>query len=306
MKNYKDEALRNIRERAKNANMVYNQKMKGLCQNEEFKSLMTKYTRIKIENARKLAYDEIPNIQLENELKLKLDKYLKFAQLKDLKPDYTCKMCDDTGFDGVGMCICLKTEIQMLMIKDNGFENLPSFEESIDTSEENRGFYEKMLEWCNTSKRTKILVFICGAVGVGKTHLEKCIGKKLIEQGMEVNVVSSVKFDMDTKGKGDAKQNAIKEYSSTPVLIIDDLGVEDTASKALHIVLSTRAERKLLTIITSNLTPADIAEQYGERIFSRLMDINNSICFQMIGRDRRRNAPPVGNFEQEIYKMINR
>ncbi len=304
MKNYKEEALRIIREREQKARKIYEQKMDGLNQNEEFKSLMKEYTKVRIENARKLAYEEIPNFELENDLKSKLDKYIKLANLKEMKPDYTCKKCDDTGFNG-GMCDCLKREIQMLIIKDNGFENLPTFEEAIETSEENRGFYEKMLEWCDNKNRTKTLVFICGAVGVGKTHLEKCIGKRLLDQGMRVNVVTSVKFDMDTRAR-ETKEQALREYSRIPVLIIDDLGVEDTASKALHIVLSARTERKLLTIITSNLTPADVAEQYGERVYSRLMDTNTSICFQMIGRDRRRNAPPVDNdFEQEIYKMIN-
>lgn len=304
MKNYKELALRNIKQRGMEAKNVYDKQIKVLYQDENFKQIMKDYTTTVIQNARKSAYGEIPDYEKEGKLKHDLDIFLRGAKI-NAKPKYFCNKCDDSGFDGMGLCKCVKTEMTRLMMEDNGFEKLQSFEESIkNVNGENKKFYEKMIEWCDCADRTKKFVFICGEVGVGKTHLQKCIGKRFLDQGKIVKFVSSVKFALDTKKLED---EIISDYSKVQVLMIDDLGKEvasDTMRQALHIILSERKERDLITVISSNFRLSDIAEKYGESVVSRLADREISICFEMVGEDRRRKPIFTGNDLKETLDEL--
>ena len=60
------------------------------------------------------------------------------------------------------------------------------------------------------------------------------------------------------------------------LLVIDDLGTEQIYKNVtLEYLLSTISERILAqkhTIITTNLTPEELLDRYGDRLYSRLMD----------------------------------
>jgi DNA replication protein DnaC len=59
-----------------------------------------------------------------------------------------------------------------------------------------------------------------------------------------------------------------------PFLVIDDLGAEDATSRAKSLVnriISARYDEQLPTVITTNLTTAEISTRYGERLMDRIM-----------------------------------
>ncbi len=66
------------------------------------------------------------------------------------------------------------------------------------------------------------------------------------------------------------------------ILILDDLGVEPVAIKHFGTewrlaerIISMRYDRMRPTIITTNLTPMEIEERYGSRMFDRMMELYN-------------------------------
>ena len=74
----------------------------------------------------------------------------------------------------------------------------------------------------------------------------------------------------------------------TPLLVIDDLVAEkvtDWSRAVLFSVLNDRINNKMPTIVTSNLTPAEISEVLGERIGSRLA--GDFLQVEIKGEDRR-------------------
>ena len=58
------------------------------------------------------------NIQIElDEVKQKVVNYLSTINLSldDLKPQYSCSICKDTGFDGIKKCTCYEKVVKSLM-----------------------------------------------------------------------------------------------------------------------------------------------------------------------------------------------
>jgi hypothetical protein len=71
-------------------------------------------------------------------------------------------------------------------------------------------------------------------------------------------------------------------------LFLDDLGVErnsEDAARIIALLVERRYAVDLPTWVTTNLTPLEIAERYGERTSSRLLGANAIV--KLSGRDRR-------------------
>jgi len=59
-----------------------------------------------------------------------------------------------------------------------------------------------------------------------------------------------------------------------PFVVIDDLGAEDATSKAkslVNYIISHRYDEQMPTVITTNLSRADLTVRYGERLTDRIM-----------------------------------
>ncbi len=305
MKDYKEAALINVRSKGMKAQLWFDKEMELVHKDPTFTSLQREYSRTVIENRRKEVYDEEPDFEMEEFLKQEINNLLRNYGITKTKPDYACKLCNDTGFDGKGTCKCVKQEMTRLLMIDNGIDRLQDFEESIqDVSDRTKQIYEIMIKWCNENSRTKDLVLLAGAVGVGKTHLAKCMATNFINQGKVVNIVPAIKMFSDTATLTD---ETLFNYTSLPILIIDDLGTEKITAKtiqALFLILTTRKEKKLPTVITTNLTPADIKDKYSERIYSRICDQTTSLCFELFGEDRRLK-PSVNKMLKDVMQSVN-
>ena len=73
----------------------------------------------------------------------------------------------------------------------------------------------------------------------------------------------------------------------TPLLIVDDLGVEPheimdygNVFTPLVDLITLRYDEQLYTIFTTNLTPAQLEEKYGKRIVDRLNEMVETIVFE--------------------------
>ena len=261
--------------------------------NSEFKNMYNQKRELEIEIARKEAYGEPVNLKELTLLNQKLEFCLKDLGLNgtDIVPNYECKECNDTGYVQGIVCSCLKHEINKELMAYSGFTHkLATFE---DDQYANPAF-DLMKKWCEV-KSDKINILICGHTGTGKTFLTECIASKLMQKNKLVlyttafnlnNAMFNYHISLDSN-----RDELLKPYLESEVLIIDDLGTEplkkNVTIEYLYLILNERMLNHLTTIITTNLMPKDILESYGERIFSRLVNKKTSIMINLESEDLR-------------------
>ena len=275
-------------------NTAVNNKIQGFEKDKEFKTLYEKYQTLMIENAK--------NGKDENEETIKIKALLDERAKKiglTFTPQYTCPICQDNGRINGDYCVCLKKEINNILIKESGFTRLEKFENArfdiFDQPEKMKKLYSKMKEWCHSDFK-KNIIYIAGETGVGKTHLMSCIANELINQNKICTLTSSFAMNQDfvksyAYRNTDEGYDILDKYLEADILFIDDLGTElrrqDVTNNYLYLVINERKMKNKPTVITSNLTLEDVRDYYDERVFSRIVDRDTSVCIYLTGNDLR-------------------
>lgn len=148
-----------------------------------------------------------------------------------------------------------------------------------------------------TSKSTKCGILLCGGCGNGKTttlnafnsvcrYMEEVRTIEMMEQGefpkhRSINVTSARRLTQVAKD-----EVAMNEARLTHVLSIDDMGLEPTevldygnAINPVIEIMEHRYRQQLFTFITTNLTPKQIREKYGDRIADRFNETMKCIVY---------------------------
>ena len=127
---------------------------------------------------------------------------------------------------------------------------------------------------------------IQGSSGNGKTHLAACIVKDYAQRYVKsfdwINaaVFGSEVLDMTFRG---GVGSYIGKYTQPYLLVIDDLGVEGVSESirtAMYRLINTRWERRVRTIVTTNLSLQDITNKLGQQIGDRLLRTGKFIKFE--------------------------
>lgn len=211
-----------------------------------------------------------------------------------LLPQYTCKKCDDVGYVNGQPCSCLQEVVRTLLVADSNVigKNF-TFENSAETNKHNIAVYKMAEKVCTQNKLQNIL--LTGGTGTGKTYLLCCCANKCTEVGKSVTFVTAYKLnalflechlsDLATK------QTIMDNLMDVDVLVIDDLGTENTyknvTAEYTFLLINERIMRKKQTFISTNLSLSDIRERYDERLFSRMIDQNLTLVAQLEGKDKR-------------------
>lgn len=224
---------------------------------------------------------------------------------------YNCNKCKDTGFINNKKCECFKQKLINKaydmsniseIIKTENFSNftLDYYSKQMD-KENGMSPYENMkliMRKCSLfieefDEKFKNMVFY-GNTGLGKTFLCRCIAKDLLDRGKIVlyitafnlfNIFEKQKFNKNDEEINKEILNLIKE---SDLLIIDDLGTEFMTSLStteFFDIINSRILDKKSTIISTNLSPDEIAQNYSGRIVSRLYGEYDMIKF--FGNDIR-------------------
>ena len=147
-------------------------------------------------------------------------------------------------------------------------------------------------------------VFICGATGVGKTHLAAALSMVIFRVDADVKFYTD-KFEggsnyfvtptemlsriKATYGKSnESEEEVMQYYKQNWPIVIDDLGAENATTHTAPImedIINSRYNHNAMTIITSNLSIQKLSEKYSDRLASRIR--GRAVPVMLEGPDRR-------------------
>jgi len=139
--------------------------------------------------------------------------------------------------------------------------------------------------------------FLHGKPGTGKTYIAVCLLKELGQVSPDyLRFVTMADLLMRIKatfedGADESEKYVIREYTTRPCLVLDDIGVEKTTDWVLQIlytIIDRRYRDMLQTVFTSNLNLSQLADKLGERIPSRIAEMcGPDNILHITGPDRR-------------------
>ena len=210
-----------------------------------------------------------------------------------------CPRCNDTGWVGTRMCTCLRQLCAQEQIKelskllDLGEQSFDTFSmdyysplpwpgEALSPRENMEFIFDMCSNYARKFGRFKLLnLFLSGPPGLGKTFLSACIARTVSEKGFSVVYDTAVnifarfeeqKFARDRLDAEEARDET-RRYLGCDLLILDDLGSELTTpfvQSALYTLINSRLMAGQQTVISSNLTMAQVRQRYTPQIASRL------------------------------------
>ncbi len=274
-------------------------------QSTAFATNETNIANLTMDIAKKEFANENPSelIALLKTLNKERDKILKSLGLKDtdLVSQYSCKKCNDKGIINGKFCKCMQAEINTLLTKDVGYNinSAHTFDkvdkEYIDKNGLSK-IYEIMTTWVEKYPTSKYKNFtFVGAPGRGKTYLTDCIANGLIKKQAVVNYITAFNLNNSMLNYhttfDDSKSSLLEPFLTCDVLIIDDLGTEpilkNITKEYFFLIINERLISDKSTIVSTNLSPEEIIDRYGERVFSRLFNKNNCLRVAFTNSDLR-------------------
>lgn len=211
---------------------------------------------------------------------------------------YKCPKCKDTGMIGKEECQCFR---QYLIQKAYGRSLLNELSDSESFDTFNLDFYsksEKDRHGVTPYENMRLIYSICykfaekfgyeyknllimGKTGLGKTFLCNAISRKVLDSGYTVIYISAGRLfktlqdEQFNRGEEEEYSSFYEDVLNVDLLVIDDLGTEFSTtlvSSQIFNIVNERMVNQRPTIISTNLTPDRIKEQYSDRVLSRLTD----------------------------------
>lgn len=216
------------------------------------------------------------------------------------EPQYECPVCRDQGYVGNRMCSCMRNRLIEAGYRSSGIANLmktQSFEtfdlnyyRSNERVFNNMTFiYSTMKEYAETfdpASSPNLALF--GGTGLGKTHLSTSVAKVVIERGYDVVYTGTIGMLADFErarfgnSSGNESGNGTDRYFECDLLIVDDLGAEvanQFTVSCVYNIINDRINLGLPTILSTNLSPAELNTRYWDRITSRILGEYRPLVF---------------------------
>jgi len=165
----------------------------------------------------------------------------------------------------------------------------------IDSSLETFRGNDNLVRACREYENGGLVLY--GNTGCGKTHLAVSLVRERVlnqitkqlaeienhttEKNMEFITVPDLLLEIRASfkdGSENTEESIINHYSDVDFLVLDDLGSEKSSEFAittLYIIIDRRDRDMKSTVITTNLSPAEIENQLNARIASRMSGMKN-------------------------------
>lgn len=206
-----------------------------------------------------------------------------------LEDIYSCPKCKDTGFIGSAMCSCLTQEYSRQLTSElstllkNNDERFESFDLSLygEAREAMSIVFDTCREYAASFSERSMNLLFQGGTGLGKTFLSACIARVVAQNGHSVcydTAASALeafelkKFARDAE-TAEKAATRVERMLECELMILDDLGTEmltQISISALYTLINTRLVEGKKTIISTNLTDAELARRYTPQICSRI------------------------------------
>ena len=228
-----------------------------------------------------------------------------------LEPHFHCERCRDTGYyDENGrtlVCACLKQALAECACEElnrcaplslSTFSTFRTDYYSTERDENGiipREHMEKVLKRCKGYAANFCPdsggLLMCGATGLGKTHLSLAIANEVIRRGYGVIYVSApsiiAQYEKRMRTWGDTNE-LLDMAADCDLLIIDDLGTEyknQFSVSHIYNLINSRLLSHKPVIINTNLNMKELETHYSNRLVSRLNGEVEKINF--LGKDIR-------------------
>ena len=151
-------------------------------------------------------------------------------------------------------------------------------------------------EYCASYQQwdTDKWLYLCGGVGVWKTHLIAWVIDELCNKRVRClyksvpTLLNEIKDTFDT-GR-DSQRRIIDRCSRVDVLVLDDIGTEkptDRVAEILYTIINNRYENMKTTIFTSNLKVPELWDRLNPRISDRIYDMCQILDLSRITKSYR-------------------
>ena len=213
---------------------------------------------------------------------------------------YRCPSCQDTGYIGASRkpCSCRLLLREKLRGADgiNEREVFKNFLEDIylSTEQKKRTLAAKAVceNYANSlpcPKQPNILLI--GSPGLGKSFLGNAIAHSALEKGIESLRITAYAFTQRVFDDIRKQTEHVKLLHSIPLLVLDDLGSEpiipNVSTEWLFAVINERVLQNLPTVCITNLDLRGLQAKYGDRLASRLYDVNTTLVLHLTGENLR-------------------
>ena len=216
---------------------------------------------------------------------------------------WDCPDCQDTGYVEGRMCHCLRALYDRQRTKDLsallklGSESFETFDLSYydgvpGARKQMEEIYGMCLDYAENFGPGSVNLLFRGGTGLGKTFLSACIARVVSGKGFSVvyaTVVEAMAAYEDRKFRDDPDaEEKIRRLQTCDLLVLDDLGTEmvtEFTKSALYTLINARLLGGKKTIISTNLSAAELERAYTQQICSRLTGEYQDMPFA--GRDIR-------------------
>jgi DNA replication protein DnaC len=153
-------------------------------------------------------------------------------------------------------------------------------------------------------------IMLTGGVGTGKTMYLRWLHQQLKPYSIYMPTRALIRklFDSFDAG-GDATSTLYEELVQVPVLLLDDLGVEETKTKALQNNITQIIDARYAlgferpTVVTTNLTPQEL-KRLNERTADRILDSQMVGLFGFTHDSMRTNPQQTEPEEKPVTRRL--
>lgn len=134
-------------------------------------------------------------------------------------------------------------------------------------------------------------LFITGNTGVGKTYALYAIRNHLKKFNVSCGDIENwveVLFELKERMNSGSLRSTVNSLTSDRVVFLDDLGAEkqtEWGQEMLYLIINRIYLKGTPLFLTTNLTPEQFSERYGDRLVSRILEICEMVDIK--GEDKR-------------------